>query len=134
MAFNFQTFSHAAAPNAVKILENAEKIRNPQEDYQTDVKLIDRQTSKTVEHTFQTSIKGRDKALVKYLTPAIDKGTKVLLINNDMWIYVPSSAKPIRIAPQQKIAGNAAYGDVARLNFVGNYTPKFVKEAKHDKK
>lgn len=118
----------AQTPNAQQLLEQAEAIRNPTEDYSVDVTLVDKNKGAEETRTYECSVKGAGKALVKYITPAVEKGTKVLMVENDMWVQLPSSAKPIRISPRQKLAGNAAYGDVTRLTFLGNYTPKFVRE------
>jgi outer membrane lipoprotein-sorting protein len=117
-----------AAKDAGQLLKDAETIRNPQEDYEVKVTLEDRKGEKREEHTYESLVKGRSKSLVKYLTPEIDKGTKVLMVDDQMWVYVPTTAKPIRIAARQRLTGNAAYGDVARLSFVDNYTAKILRE------
>jgi hypothetical protein len=116
--------------NANDLVRKAEEIRNPQKDYKSSIKLIDNKKGKLDERTYETMIKGRDKALIKFLTPQSEKGTKVLMVDADMWVYVPSTAKPIRISPRQRIAGNAAYGDVARLNFTENYEATYVRDDK----
>jgi outer membrane lipoprotein-sorting protein len=118
-----------ASVDAAKILEAAENIRNPQYDYESLAKVVDVKGGKVDTRIYRNQIKGRSKAIVHFLTPAVDKGTKVLLVEDQMWIYMPSTAKPIRISARQKLVGNAAYGDIARLNFTGNYTAKFLKEA-----
>lgn len=122
-----------AAPDAAKLMEAAEHIRNPPDTYATTVLLEDKTKGKTLNNRYETFVKGRDKALVKFLEPAADVGTRVLFVDNDMWIFIPSTAKPVRVSPRQKLAGNAAYGDVTRLNFVGNYTAKYLREDKFEK-
>lgn len=114
----------AADPTAEDLLKAAEFIRNPQTDYRVIVGLKDEKGGKKDIRTYQSEIKGRDKALIRFLSPKVDEGTKVLMVEQEMWIYLPSTAKPVRISPSQKLSGNAAYGDVARLNFTGNYRAK----------
>jgi hypothetical protein len=127
----FVSSAYAADPDAATILEKAEQIRNPSEDYVCRVELVDKKGSKQdVTRTFESSIKGRDKALVRYLSPAEEKNTKVLMVGQDMWVKTESNSKPIRISANQKLTGNAAYGDVARLSFVGNYTPTLLRKDK----
>ena len=116
-----------ADPSAKDILKKAENIRSPDASYKVDVTLKDFRRGKETVHTYEVLIKGRDKALVRFLTPLVDQGTKVLMVEEQMWIFMPSTAKPLRISPRQKLTGNAAYGDIIRLDFVDNYTPKFVK-------
>ena len=122
------TLAKAENLDATKLLKDAEYIRNPQEDYQVKVALVDTKNKKSEEHTYETLVKGRRKSLVRFLTPVADKGTKVLMIDDQMWIFVPSTSKPIRIAPRQKVMGNAAYGDIVRLSFDDNYNAKVVRE------
>lgn len=120
-----------ASPTPVspeRLLEQAEAIRNPTENYTVDVQLVDKNKGVEETRTYECSVKGPERALVKYLTPAVEKGTKVLMVAGDMWVFIPSSAKPIRISPKQKLAGNAAYGDVTRLSFLGNYKPTILRE------
>lgn len=111
--------------DAMAILEKAEKIRNPVEDYSVKVDLVDSKGGKIDNRSYETFIKGRDKALVKFVKPVSESGTRVLMTGPDMYVYIPTSAKPVRVSANQKLTGNAAYGDVTRLSFVGNYTPTY---------
>ncbi len=111
-------------PPAEDVLEKAEKIRNPTEDYSIEVELHDKKDGKTDVRKYETFIKGRDKALVKFVEPSSESGTRVLMTGADMYVFVPTSAKPVRVSANQKLTGNAAYGDVARLSFIGNYRPE----------
>lgn len=127
------TSPSALTLNAQEILRAAEIIRNPQENYEVKVTLEDSRNGKTETHTYLALVKGRTKSLVKFLTPPEDQGTKVLLADDQMWVYVPTVAKPIRIAARQRISGNAAYGDVVRLSFLDNYTATVLKTENFDK-
>jgi outer membrane lipoprotein-sorting protein len=44
---------------------------------------------------------------------------------DDMWIYMPNTRKPIRITPLQRLMGNASNGDVARTRYAQDYTATF---------
>ena len=126
----YASTAYAGAPSAETILEKAETIRNPQTDYVVGVELTDTNRKGEKEtRVFKSLIKGRDKALVKFVKPEVDAGKKVLMVDTSMWVYMPQTAKPIRISPKQKLAGNAAYGDITRLNFIGNYAAE-LKETK----
>ena len=123
-----------AEENPMDILRKAENIRTPGDDYVVVVDLLDLKNGKEERRTYETSLKGQDKALVKFLTPASETGTQVLMVGPDMWVKVPSSAKAVRISAKQKLTGNAAYGDVARLSFLGNYTAKILRSDKFEGK
>jgi hypothetical protein len=124
---------YAAPPsNADATVAKAEEIRCPPEDYVVDVELTDVKSEggKTDTRAYESFLKGKDKALVKFVLPADENRTRVLMVDTDMWVQMPTTAKPVRVSARQKLMGNAAYGDVARLTFVGNYTAKFVREDK----
>jgi hypothetical protein len=48
------------------------------------------------------------------------------MLDRDMWIYLPSVSKPVRVSLQQRLIGDVAYGDLARADFSGDYTPKIA--------
>ncbi len=52
---------------------------------------------------------------------AVEKGQKVLMVGDDFWIVLPSSQRPIRITPAQKLLGDAATGDIATLTWAEDY-------------
>jgi len=41
---------------------------------------------------------GKQKSFTEYLSPAREKGTKMLKLNNEMWIYSPSTDRTIMIS------------------------------------
>jgi outer membrane lipoprotein-sorting protein len=43
-------------------------------------------------------IQGVDKAFTEYLSPAREKGTKMLKLEDELWIYSPSTDRTIKIA------------------------------------
>jgi outer membrane lipoprotein-sorting protein len=114
--------------DASLILKQAEYIRNPTGDYKTSVVLVDEEAGKKQKSTYEVLLRGSDRALVRFLTPEVDRGTKVLMVDSDMWVFVPSAAKPLRVPARQKLTGNASYGDITRLSFVENYQPKLIKQ------
>jgi len=126
------SLSMASPPSAETLLKAAEYIRNPQQDYQMTVLLKDRKAAQSDSRKYSCLIKGRDRAIIKFLEPAVDRGTKVLMVENQMYVSTPAAAKPVRISPRQRIAGNAAYGDVVRLNFIDNYSAKLLRSEKHE--
>ncbi len=60
------------------------------------------------------------RSLVLSRSP-VEKGQKVLMLGDDFWIVLPSSQRPIRIAPAQKLLGDAATGDVATMTWAEDY-------------
>ena len=74
---------------------------------------------------FGVTIKGSSKTLVKFLNADV-KGQYLLMVDDDMWIYMPNTRKPIRITPLQRLMGDASNGDVARTRYAEDYAAKFL--------
>ncbi len=75
------------------------------------------------EGVFDVTIKEDSKTLVKFMNADV-KGQYLLMVDNDMWIYLPNTRKPIRITPLQRLIGNASNGDVARTRYAVDYRAK----------
>ncbi len=50
-----------------------------------------------------------------------EAGQKVLMLDDDYWLFMPNTRRPIRITPMQKLLGDAATGDVATLTWSEDY-------------
>ncbi len=79
------------------------------------------------EGVFDVTIRGDSKTLVKFLNADV-KGQYLLMVDNDMWIYMPNTRKPIRITPLQRLIGNASNGDVARTRYAVDYRAKLERK------
>lgn len=120
-------FPVAAAPaqtgnlTADQILELSDRSRNGWDSYgvRTTIQNFEDGTLKD-EGTFDVTIKGMNKTLVKFLNADV-KGQYLLMVDDDMWIYMPNTRKPIRITPLQRLMGNASNGDVARTRYAQDY-------------
>ncbi|WP_226647837.1 outer membrane lipoprotein-sorting protein [Microbulbifer variabilis] len=50
-----------------------------------------------------------------------EEGTKMLMLQDNYWMLMPRSRRPIRITPMQKLLGGASVGDVATLTWSEDY-------------
>jgi outer membrane lipoprotein-sorting protein len=75
---------------------------------------------------FEVSLKG-ENSVVRFLSVK-NKGQTLLMRGDDMWYFLPSVARPIRITPMQRLLGNASNGDVARVRYSIDYEPSIVGE------
>lgn len=50
------------------------------------------------EKEFVGYVQGRDRAFMEFVAPARDRGTRFLKLGDEMWIYVPSVEKSMKIA------------------------------------
>ncbi len=126
-------FVFAASPvratDAEKIIEEADKARGPGDSFSFELKVTSLKPGrKDGISRFKVLIKGIDKSLVKFTYPKRDKGKVMLMVGNNLWIYIPTSRNPIRISQQQRLMGQVSNGDVARTNFAGDYIPTLLRE------
>lgn len=113
-----------AAPSADEVLAKSDEVRNPQIDYTIDVKIVSNKPGKTPQtSTFEVKVKGKDKTVVRTITPVVDRGRILLMSENNFWAFLPRVSKPLRISLQERLTGDVANGDLARANFTGDYTP-----------
>lgn len=118
----------SAAETADELVTRADEVRSPQLDYTVDVTVTsvrpggDKKTA-----SYEVLIKGRDKTVIKTLSPEADRGRTLLMLGRDLWAYLPDVSKPIRISLQQRLIGEVANGDIARANFSGDYTAKLLR-------
>lgn len=126
LAFLFGAgFAHAAeSPEA--ILEKTDAIRNPGDAFVMTVEV----TSTDDElRRFEVAIKGKSKTHVRTLLPARDKGRDLLMIDENMWAFVPNLKRAVRVNLSQKLSGQAANGDISRMRWAGDYAPKVESES-----
>ena len=125
LAFFPLALSSHAKITADTVLRKSDAIRNPQVDYTVHVKVTSFKPKKDPKMaTYRCWIKGREEAVVQTLTPPIDKGQVLLMSGNNFWGLLPKVSKPLRISLQERLIGEVANGDLARVNYYGDYKPK----------
>jgi outer membrane lipoprotein-sorting protein len=112
----------AAAPTAQQILDEIDRSRNGWISYVVDVKISNFRQQKAVDDKlYQVFIKGPDHSLVKFMS-STEKGKSLLMLEEAMWLFLPTAGRPIRVTPLQRLSGNASNGDVAQTSLTANYT------------
>lgn len=120
----------ASTPDATALLKRSDSYRNGWPAYSLRVKITDYESGKSdEEHFYEVSQKGTDKTYVEFLSPR-EKGRHLLMLGDDMWIYLPDTSRPVRITPLERLSGDASNGDVARTNYAVDYSAEFVREEK----
>lgn len=117
-----------AAPDLEGLLKKVDAIRNPGESYLMKVEVKSSE-NKDEPYVYEVACGGSDKTLVKTLAPASSQGKKYLMLNEDMWAYVPNLSRPVRISLNQKLNGQAANGDISRMRWSGDYEPRLEEES-----
>ncbi|MEE2742669.1 MAG: outer membrane lipoprotein-sorting protein [Bdellovibrionota bacterium] len=111
---------------ASDILKRADEVRNPSDSFFMKVKVTNLGDEDNPS-IFDVSIKGNNKTLIKTLLPKRDRGRNLLMLEENMWVYIPNLKRSVRVGLSQKLTGQAANGDISRMRWSGDYTPTILK-------
>jgi hypothetical protein len=117
---------HAADIKA--LLKTADSYRLTDESLRVDTEarvFKSGQLDKT--RLYAVYVKPGRRSLVVFRSPA-ERGQKLLMLGDDFWLVMPSSQRPLRITPVQKLLGDASTGDVASLTWAEDYDGKLEGE------
>ena len=117
------------AENIKKLLEEADAFRVTAETIRVDTEVRvfkGEQHDKTRLYAVYTK-PGRRSLVV--FRAASERGQKMLMLGDDFWLVMPSSQRPLRITPMQKLLGDASTGDIASLTWAEDYDGQVVGEA-----
>jgi outer membrane lipoprotein-sorting protein len=130
LAFGCLGRAHAATPDAEALLKRSDEFRNGWPSYVLRVKITNYENGKPDEEKlYEVSQKGTEKTYVEFLSPR-DKGRHMLMLSDDMWVYLPDTSRPVRITPLERLTGDASNGDVARTNYAVDYSPVYLRTEK----
>jgi outer membrane lipoprotein-sorting protein len=119
-----------AVPDADALLKHSDIYRNGWPSFILRVKITHYEAGKQDEEKlYEVSQKGTEKSYVEFLSPR-EKGQHLLMLGDDMWVYLPDTSRPIRITPLERLNGDASNGDVAHTNYSVDYSPVFVRAEK----
>lgn len=124
-------FAFASKPlTAEQILHRADTAKGPDGTFSFLVKVKDYDGDSMLrENLYRVYCKGSKLALIETLAPTRLQGRKVLMRDEDLWLYMPSVHRPTRISLQQRLTGEVANGDIARTSFGEDYRPKILGRA-----
>jgi len=72
-------------------------------------------------------VKPGRRSLVVFRSPS-ERGQKLLMLGDDFWLVLPTSQRPLRITPMQRLLGDASTGDIANLTWAEDYDGHLVGE------
>ena len=123
--------SPALALDGAEILKKVDANLQP-ESFESYRKLINIEPSGAKrEFLLYTLKKGHDKIASLFLSPASEKGRATLRLGDNMWLYIPSVGKPIRITSLQSVVGGVFNNaDIMRLDYNVEYTVQQSEEKK----
>ncbi|MEO5378856.1 MAG: outer membrane lipoprotein-sorting protein [Magnetococcus sp. DMHC-6] len=120
----------AAEPAAQELLEKADRYRLPSLDNLLQVVLFSWKGEEQVgEAHYTVWTKGTDRSRVEMQDPKV-RGQRVLMTEEGMWLFIPTTRRAIRITPMQRLLGEASYGDIGRMVWRDDYTAEFATDKK----
>jgi len=112
----------AHADEAADIVRDADLARRPGQSFVWKITVTNHEAKKepTVDG-FEVFVKGTGRVFVKFVAPPRNVGRSLLALDRDLWIYLPDAGKPVRIPMSQRLVGQVANGDIARVDYAGDY-------------
>jgi hypothetical protein len=106
---------------AAEVLERVDGYRTPSDQYTLTITISDHDRGVLEDRAvFVGFFSGVDTSLV-VCTEGRNRDMKVLMKGDHMWVNLPGSKRALRITPAQRLLGQAANGDVARVAFGADY-------------
>jgi outer membrane lipoprotein-sorting protein len=117
------------AIDGTQLLKLVDRNLNP-ESYESYRKLMNMEPSgRKKEFVLFTVKKGKDRVAALFLSPASDKGRSTLRLEDNMWLYIPSVGKPVRITSLQSVVGGVFNNaDILRLDYAEEYDVSRVED------
>jgi Outer membrane lipoprotein-sorting protein len=109
-----------------EILKKVDENRAPAATFTTTITVTSKKPDSTSTAELVVRVKDAKKSLVLYNSPLSSKGRVLLMIDDNLWIYIPGTQNPIRISPQQQLMGQVSNADVARVVYSLDYTADSV--------
>jgi outer membrane lipoprotein-sorting protein len=116
------------ALDGVSILKQVDRNMMP-ESFESYRKLVNIEPDgRNREYTLFTVKKG-DKVAALFLAPASEKGRATLRLGENMWLYIPNVAKPVRITSLQSVVGGVFNNsDILQLDYSEEYDVESIEE------
>jgi outer membrane lipoprotein-sorting protein len=112
----------AAQDSANAILEKVDRVRTPSGSFVMQVTITTQHPGKADQvNVYDIYAQDTTKTLVRFVSPPAERGKALLMVEHELWIFIPNIGKPLRVSLAQRLVGDVANGDVARLNFAGDY-------------
>ena len=119
----------AQAQDVPTMLKAADRFRMAGNNMQVDTQIavFNKDGTPDKDRRYTVFAQAGHQSLVLMQSPA-EKGQKLLMLNDDYWLLLPGSQRPVRITPMQKLLGDASVGDIATLSWAQDYSGTVVGE------
>lgn len=128
LTFIFLAVKDTNALSPQEILKRSDVVRRFGRSYSTVVSITTYKSDNIQSiNKYEVFTKDNgDKMLVKFISPKQEIGKFILMVGQDMWIFLPDVGKPLKIPSSQRLIGDVAYGDIARINYNRDYNADLI--------
>jgi hypothetical protein len=114
--------SWAAEPTADELVQRADSVRWPSQPFTMELNVTDYREKEEIGRTgVSVNVFDTTRAIIETVYPKGDAGRKILRVDKNMWIHIPTTKRAIRITPQQRLIGQVSNGDIMGTNYAGDY-------------
>lgn len=111
------------------ILKKIDKFRVPFNQFTFNLTLDSYKNEALTETAkFKCYVGGEDRTVVVASQFSKHNKLKILYFKDNMWALVGNSKRPLKMTPMQRLMGNAANGDVARINYTQDYNAEIIEK------
>lgn len=112
-----------------KMIAKADSYRLNADEASKVVSLVNLYENNALDKTREYNVYTRPnrESLVVFKS-AVEAGQKMLMVEDNYWLLMPKSRRPIRITPMQKLLGEASVGDISTLTWSEDYQGEWVQQ------
>ena len=115
--------------SADELLSRVDARRAAGDSFRFRISITDHENNIAGEQALMSGhAKGMNKTMVEYEEPADMRGKKLLMVNDELYIFIPRTRRPVRLTASQRLLGQASNGDVMNVRFQADYDPVLTGE------
>lgn len=119
----------AGGESAESIVRFIEGNLGPMNFYGTYQFINHRNDGSTIEYEVHFQTRDADHSHGSFVKPEREKGREVLRLDDEMWSFVPESARIVRIADRDSFAGgDFSNADILRIDWLKKYGSTIIKD------
>ncbi|MBC7464564.1 MAG: outer membrane lipoprotein-sorting protein [Bdellovibrio sp.] len=116
------TFANiSVAQTGNEMVSKSDSMRFIEDPLSFSVEVQDIKGSSTQKTKYKVFTKGKKLSRVETIFPERQAGRKMLMKDDDLWLFTPDIKRPTRVSMQQRLTGEVANGDIVRTNFADDY-------------
>lgn len=114
---------------ARKILSSLDNSMYPK-IFKSTMKMITYRRNRTpLDYNYMVYSKGNDHSRMEIIAPAREKGKKILIVKDNLWMYIPLVSRPIRLSRKDSFMGSTfSNEDLLNSSFSADYDPDIIEQ------